>query len=454
MKSAALPDLLSSLGCSSADDAEIGGSDPVLQTKFLIGEGAATALAAIGVAISDLWELRTGRRQRARIDVTAAAAALLSFAWQRVAKGDPIAPRGARITDLYPTKDGRWFLLHGSFPNTTEATLKLLGCSGEKEDVASALAAWDAQALEDELAERGLCGAMVRSAEEWRSHPQGQELARRPVVEVLRVGESPPEPSAPADRPLAGVRVLDLTRVLAGPTCGRTLAEHGADVLRIDSPNLPHVPNFVIDTGHGKRSAHLDLTNRDDADRLRSLVREADLFTQGYRLGAMERLGFGPEALHELRPGIIYTSINCYGHEGPWKSRPGWEQLAQTVTGIAAEHGGPERPRLLPAAATEYTTGYLAALGALVALRRRAREGGSYHVRVSLSRTGMWIDSLGRSEEAGQPLTSDDVAALLIETETPHGRLRHLKPVLELSETPPHWALPTVPLGTHEAAWW
>ncbi|MCH8849716.1 MAG: CoA transferase, partial [Chloroflexi bacterium] len=238
------------------------------------------------------------------------------------------------------------------------------------------------------------------------------------------------------------------------PTCGRTLAEHGADVLRIDSPNLPHVPNFVIDTGHGKRSAHLDLTSRDGADRLRSLVREADLFTQGYRLGAMERLGFGPEALHELRPGIIYTSINCYGHEGPWKSRPGWEQLAQTVTGIAAEHGGPEQPRLLPAAATDYTTGYLAALGALVALKRRAREGGSYHVRVSLSRTGMWIDSLGRSEEAGRPLTSDDVAPLLIETETPHGRLRHLKPVLELSETPPRWALPTVPLGTHEAAWW
>jgi crotonobetainyl-CoA:carnitine CoA-transferase CaiB-like acyl-CoA transferase len=246
--------------------------------------------------------------------------------------------------------------------------------------------------------------------------------------------------------------VLDLTRVLAGPTCARTLAEHGAEVLKINGPGLPHVPFFVMDTGHGKRSAELDLRQPVDADRLRELVRGADVFSQGYRVGALTRLGFDASTLHELRPGLVYTSINCYGHEGPWRERGGWEQLAQTVTGIAAENGG-ERPALLPAAATDYTTGYLAALGTLAALVRRAREGGSYQVRVSLSQTGMWIQGMGRTAESGAGLDSRILAPLMTESDTPHGRLRHLAPIVEMSETAARWELPSVPLGTHEPSW-
>lgn len=453
MTTETLRSLLSALGrAAPTDEVEVTGHDPVLQTRFLIGEAAAATLAAIGLAVSDVWELRTGRRQKVRVNVPFAAAALLSFTFQRVEHAET-PQRGPRVTDLYQTSDGRWFLLHGGFPKNQEATLKLLGCAGDKEDIARAVSKWDAQALEDQMAERGLCGAMVRTAAEWQAHPQGRALADRPVVEVLRVGDSPAEPVGSGERPLSGIRALDLTRVLAGPTCGRTLAEHGADVLRIDSPSLPNVPAFVMDTGHGKRSAHLHLTDPADAERLRSLVQEADIFTQGYRLGALDRLGFGPAALHNLRPGLIYTSINCYGPERPWKNRPGWEQLAQSVTGIATEHGGPDRPRLLPAAATDYTTGYLAALGTLIALTRRAREGGSYHVRVSLSRTGMWIDSLGRSDRSGAGLTAESVRPFMTVSDTPYGRIRHLRPVLELSETPPHWALPTVPLGTHKTTW-
>lgn len=437
---------------TSTDDVEITGHDPVLQTRFRIGDAAAATLAAIGVAVADIWELRSGRRQKVGVRVPFAAAALRSFAFQRLEKGET-PQRGARLTDFYKTRDGHWYMLHSSFPKTQEATLGLLECTADKEEVARAISGWDAQALEDEMGRLGLCGAVVRDAAEWQSHPQGRALAERPPVEVIRVGDSPVEPLGPGDRPLSGVRMLDLTRVLAGPTCGRTLAEHGADVLRIDSPDLPNVPPFVMDTGHGKRTAHLDLTKPEDAERLRDLVRAADVFGQGYRLGAMERLGFGPEVLHELRPGLIYTSINCYGHTGPWKNRPGWEQLAQTVTGIAAEQGDPDRPRLLPAAATDYTTGYLAALGTLIALARRAREGGSYHVRVSLSRAGMWIDSLGRTVSAGPGLADEALRPAMTVSETPYGRLRHLGPVLELSDTPPHWALPTAPLGTHRAVW-
>ncbi len=434
-----------------SDSIELIGRDPVLQTRFRVGEAAAAALAAIGLAISDIWEQRTGRRQDVRVAVPVAAASLISFAFQRLADADtPFRDPG--LTDFYPTRDERWFLVHRGFPRNLEGILELLSCEETPESISQAVSRRDAQALEDEFGERGLCGAMVRTEEDWMSHAQAAALAERPVVDVIRVGDGDPKPFPTGKCPLSGVRVLDLTRVLAGPTCGRTLAAHGADVLRIDSPNLPDFPFFIMDTGHGKRSAHLDLTQSDDADRLRDLVLKADVFGQGYRLGAMERLGFGPEALHELRPGLIYTSINCYGHTGPWQRRPGWEQLAQTVTGIAAEHGG-DRPQLLPAAATDYTTGYLAALGTIVALARRAREGGSYHVRVSLSRTAMWLQGLGRTKEPGSGITEEIVAPAMIDSETPRGRLYHLGPVLELSETEPRWERPTVPLGTHEPVW-
>jgi len=450
---AAPPDLFraaSAVGFRSAD--------PVLQTRFRTGEAAASALAAIGLVISEIWKLRdpasSGRDQKVGIDVRAAAAALLSFAHQKLdGPGAADVARQPNVTDFYPTRDGRWFLLHASFPPTTRKAMELLGCDADKDQVARAIAGFDAQTLEDEIAERGLCGARVRTAAEWRDSEQGKTLGELPVVEIRRIGDSPPEPFEPGERPLAGVRALDLTRVLAGPTCGRTLAEHGADVLRIGSTELPHIPYFVMDTSHGKRSAHLDLKTAAGVEQLRALARAADVFTQGYRGGALDRLGFGPEQLHELRPGIVYTSINCYGHVGPWRTRPGWEQLAQTVTGVASEHGGPDSPQLLPAAATDYTTGYLAALGTLIALVLRAREGGSWHVRASLSQTGMWLDSLPRSEARGAGVEPELLDHFMVQSDTPFGKLRHLGPVLELSATPPRWTRPTVPLGTHPAAW-
>lgn len=444
------------LGAWSDQELRIEGDDPVLATRFRVGEAAATALAAVGVAVTDLWEQRTGRRQRLDVDVRAAAASLLSFMLTRVVDGEsPGYGDRAVVTDAFPTRDGGWFFFHGSFPANTRRATELLGCSpdGEKAELARAIARWDAQELEDSFAAHGLCGAKLRTQSDWEAHAQGEALAAHPVVEIIQIGDSEPQPLPVAGAtPLAGVRVLDLTRVLAGPTCGRTLAQHGADVLRIGSPSLPSIPHFVMDTGCGKRSAHLDLTQRGDAEQLRQLIRSGDVFVQGYRGGAFERLGFGPESVCALRPGIVYASINCYGHVGDWFDRPGWEQLAQTVTGISAEQGG-EVPALIPAAPTDYTTGYLAALGTLVALKRRASVGGSYHVRVSLCRTGMWIQGLGRTDEPGTGLDRDWLAPLLMQTDAPFGRVEHLAPVLRLSETPARWARPTVPLGTHPPEW-
>ena len=249
------------------------------------------------------------------------------------------------------------------------------------------------------------------------------------------------------------MRVLDLTRILAGPTNGRTLAEHGADVLLVNSANLDNVPPFVMDTSHGKRSTFLDLDDEGDRERLVTLASTADVFAQGYRGGAMGRRGLTPDALAERRPGLVYVTMNCYGDVGPWRERPGWEQLAQTVSGIAAVQGGQDGPPvLIPAAACDYTTGYLAALGTMAALWRRSHEGGSYHVRASLCQTAMWFAREPRVERAARDRLRRH-RSVLATTDTAFGRLRHLAPVAQMSATPPHWELPTTPLGAHPPEW-
>ncbi|HYB91006.1 MAG TPA: CoA transferase [Candidatus Binataceae bacterium] len=454
--------LLASLGRASGASRHellITQRDPVLATRFRVGDAAAAVLGAQALAAADLWCLRGGEPQRIEVDARAAAASLLSFAYLRV-PGASFPREPQATTALYRAGDGRWIHLHGGF-RSREGTLDLLGCSDDAAAIARAVERWDAQALEDALAERGCCGVRLRSADEWRAHPQGIALARVPVIELVRIGDAPPQAlpgpraGSPGARPLSGVRVLDLTRVLAGPACARSLAEHGAEVLHVRSPRLPSIEPFVIDTNPGKRSCYLDLERAGDAEQLRSLVRQAHVFSQGYRTGAFERRGFGPDALAKMRPGIITVSINCYGHEGPWVGRPGWEQLAQTTSGMMYEHAGDEKPFLMPAAVNDYTTGYFGALGVLCALGRRATEGGSWHVRVSLTRTAMWFMSLPRTPADATPSGLDPaaIAPWLIEMDSAWGRLSRLGPIARMSVTPPRWDLPPAPLGTHPARW-
>jgi crotonobetainyl-CoA:carnitine CoA-transferase CaiB-like acyl-CoA transferase len=437
----------------------ITGHDPVIATRFRAGEAATAVLAANATAAADLWCARGGRPQRIEVDVRAAAASLVSFSYLRY-QGGSFERRAQPTTALDRARDGRWVHLHGGF-SSREGTLALLKCGDDAAAIAEAVASWDAQALEDALAERGVCGARLRSADEWRIHPQGIGLARVPVVEMLRIGDAAREPlpgprtDEQRARPLSGVRVLDLTRVLAGPTCARTLAEHGAEVLHVRSPQLPSIEPFVIDTNPGKRSCYLELDRTEDAAQLRALVRDAHVFSQGYRPGALARRGFAPEALAQMRPGIIVVSIDCYGHEGHFAGRPGWEQLAQTVTGMAHEHAGDEHPALVPAAVNDYTTGYLGALGMMCALARRAIEGGSWHVRVSLARTAMWIMSLPRTAPDVIPagLDATAIAPWIIEMDSAWGRISRLGPIARMSETPPRWDIPPAPLGSDPPAW-
>jgi crotonobetainyl-CoA:carnitine CoA-transferase CaiB-like acyl-CoA transferase len=248
------------------------------------------------------------------------------------------------------------------------------------------------------------------------------------------------------------LRVLDLTRVLAGPTCARTLAEHGADVLHIASPSLSTLPLFEMDTGHGKRQAYLDLIDPAQADALRDLIRGADVFSQGFQFGTLEKRGFGTSQVAELRPGIVYVSENAYGHEGPWARRPGWEQLAQATTGVTVIQGT-DRPSITPAAMNDYTTGYFAALGVMMALRRRAIEGGSWLVTTSLSQTSMWYLRLGYDLDRSAASGLADPSTMMEECETPYGPMHRLRPALQMSETPPHWSVPSQPLGSGEPRW-
>jgi len=450
----------------AADEVQVSGADPVLETRFRIAETAASVLAGIGVAINDLWDMKTGRRQQVAIDVRAAAAALRSnkYLEARNSQGgydyvfDPQHEANRGLTGCYQAKDGRWALPHFGLDHLRRRMLDLLQADPDPASIAKAVAKWDAMDLEAAIDEARLCGGMIRSHDEWMREAHGQVLAAKPVIEIMKIADSDPEPMPVGPRPLSGIRALDLTRILAGPVTGRTLAEHGADVLMVAAAHVPQVWPYVGDTSHGKRSCFLDLTQADEKQQLLDLVATADVFSQGYRPAVIERLGFGPEALAAHRPGLIYVSISCYGADGPFSHRAGWEQIAQIMTGIAAEgvQSGPTyQPRLLPAAANDYITGYLGAFGALVALGRRAREGGSYHVRVSLCQTAMMIYRQGKTEHLPDDphLAAAEVDALRVESDTHLGHIRHLGPVLRLSETMPRWDLPTPQLGSGAAAW-
>ena len=439
-----------------------GGTDPILPTPFRIGETSSAALAAVGLAISDLWELRTGRRQEVSVDTRQATASLRSGKYMQM-DGAAVSTERNAVMGVYPAKNGRWSYLHCNFPNHRAAALGVLGVPEDHEAVRQAVANWDALELEEAIIAAKGAGGMVRSMEEWGRHPQANAIASLPLMEIVKIGDSPPEKLPDGDRPLSGARVLDLTRVLAGPTCARTLAEHGADVLKITAAHLPNIGYQEYDTGHGKLSAHLDLREEPDLETLRGLVRESDVFSQGYRPGSLGLRGLSTEALAQLRPGIVYVSLSAFSHVGPWASRRGFDTVVQTVSGITSRQGelfpGNEAgPQFYPVSAIDYLTGYLMAFGALVALARRVREGGSWLVRISLAQTGHWLVGRGQVpvaelENVPGEFTPEELERWLMASETPGGRLHHLGPVVRLSETPPRWTRPSVPLGYNEPVW-
>ena len=438
------------------DAVTLTGREPVMPSSFCFGTVAQASIAASALAANELWRLRTGRRQRVSVDMRDAGIEFRSERYMRVA-GKSRPEVWNKVAGLYRCGDGRWVRLHTNLPHHCAGTLKLLGCEEDRAAVQRKLDGWKAEALEAAAAEAGLVVTATRSFDEWDRTGQGQAVMRLPLISIERIGDAPTEPLPKGDRPLAGVKVLDLTRIIAGPVCGRTLAAHGADVLLITAAHLASLDPLVIDTGRGKLSGRLDLRDPGARETLVSLARKADIMVQGYRPGAIAGHGFGPQEAAKLRPGLVYVSLCAYGHEGPWSGRRGFDSLVQNANGLnvaEAQAAGQDEPLPLPGQALDHGTGYLMAFGAMTALQRRATEGGSWHVRISLAQSGHWLRQLGRIDGLSCPDPKfDDVRDRLEESDSGFGRLTAVRHSAVMSETPTRWDRPTVPLGTHPPVW-
>lgn len=432
------------------------GAEPVLPSSFAVGTAMQTSVAASALVAAECWRTRSGEAQKVSVDMRAAAIAARSERYLTV-DGGPAPELWDKIAGAYRCGDGRWVRLHTNFPHHRDGVLNILGCAHDKAAVTAALQGWTAFDFETACADAGLVVAAMRSFAEWDAHPQGRAIAALPLFDFERIGDAPAKPWPAGERPLAGLRVLDLTRIIAGPVCGLTLAAHGADVMLVTSPQLPSIAPLVIDTGRGKLSVSLDLTQADDRATFEALLRDADVVVQGYRPGGLAALGYGADDLARLRPGIVSVSLSAYSHEGPWAARRGFDSLVQTATGFnhaEAEAAGSDAPRPLPAQILDHATGYLMAFATMAALLRRAWEGGSWQVRLSLAQTGHWLRGLGRIDGLAYPDPSrDDVRDLLMEMPSGFGTLSAVRHPAELSLTPPYWARPSVPLGTDPPVW-
>lgn len=447
---------ISGLPAEIANAVEFSGSGPYFPTRYNIVPPGAAAMAAAGLAAAELWKIKTGRQQQVKIEAGAVAAALRGSRYLRV-NGEKPSSDHDKVSGFYRLRDDRWIYLHCNFWNLRDANARVLGVPANREALERAVATREGEELETAIFQGGGACGFVRSEEEWRALPQAQTVARLPLLEITRIGEAPPSPLPGGDRPLSAVRVLDLTRVLAGPTCARTLAEHGADVLRVTRADLADMGMTDFDTGIGKLSAHIDLREPAGTQTMRELISTCDVFSQSYRPDALAGRGLSPEALAQIRPGIVYVTLSAWGHEGPWRARRGYDTVVQSANGMAYSTDN-AKPEFLPVSAQDYVAGYLLAFGAMVALGRRVREGGSWLVRVSLAGAGHFIRQHGLLDEAvyrslPAELPTDELQKLLIAHDSPIGRLTHLAPAVQMSQTPPRWARPAVPLGHSPAVW-
>src|SRR5438477_2487156 len=369
---------------SALDAVALTGEEPQLPSSFRVAAAAQASVAASGLAAAQIWKLRSGQSQHVAVDMRHAVVECRSERYLRV-DGKPPPPAWDAIAGIYRTRDQRFVRLHTNFRHHRDAVCKVLNCEPERDQVQAALMQWDGEAFETAAYAAGGVVSMMRAYEEWSATPQAKALADLPLISIEKIGDAAPKPWPKGDRPLAGIRVLDLSRVIAGPVAGRTLAVHGADVLLISGPDLPAIPWLTIDTGRGKLSSFVELKSEQGGGVLRDLLASADIFSQGYRPRALASLGFSAEDAARISPGIVYVSLSAYGHAGPWAERRGFDSLVQTATGFNHAEGqaaGVEGPKELPAQMLDHVTGYLMAFGGMTAKARQSREGGSWHVRV------------------------------------------------------------------------
>ncbi|MDO8980181.1 MAG: CoA transferase [Afipia sp.] len=442
---------------SALDAVTLTGSEPMLPSSFRVGAAAQATIAAAGLAAAEIWKARSGEAQGISVDMTHAAVECRSERYLRV-DDKPPPPAWDAIAGVYKAGDGRFVRLHTNFQHHRDNVCKVLNCKPERDEVQRALMQWKGEELEAAAYAGGCVVSMMRSHDEWSAHPQTRAIGQLPLIQIEKIGEAAPRPWPNGHRPLAGLRVLDLSRVIAGPVAGRTWAAHGADVMLISSPNLPSIPWLVIDTGRGKLTTFADLKTVQGRETLRGLLSSADIFSQGYRPHSIASLGFSPEDAARISPGIVYVSLCAYGHAGPWAGRRGFDSLVQTSTGFNHAEGhaaGVEGPKELPMQILDHATGYLMAFGAMMARLRQVREGGSWHVKVSLAQTGRWLWNLGRVENglAAADLTADDVLPFIEQSPSGFGAMQSVRHAAVMSATPAFWDRHAMPLGSSAAEW-
>lgn len=434
------------------------GEEPQIPSSFRVAVAGQATIAAAGLAAAEIWHARSGETQDVAVDMRHAVAECRSERYL-LRDDKPPPPAWDAIAGVYRTGDGRFIRCHTNFPHHRDAVCRVLGCAQERDEVQAALLNWKGTDFETAAHAAGGVVALMRSHEEWSALPQAQALAELPLLSIEKIGDAAPKPWPKGNRPLSGLRALDLSRVIAGPVAGRTLAAHGADVLLISGPELPAIPWLTIDTGRGKLTAFIDLKSEAGRAQLRALLRDADIISQGYRPRALAALGFAPEDAAEISPGIVYVSLSAYGQVGPWAERRGFDSLVQTATGFNHAEGraaGIDGPKELPAQMLDHATGYLMAFGAMMARLRQSREGGSWHVRASLAQTGRWLWNLGRLADglAAPDLSHEAVQAAFIETmPSGFGTLKAVRHAAQLSRTPAQWSRPAMPLGSHPPQW-
>ena len=435
--------------------ARLPGSDPVLPSSFCVGSAAQSTIAAAALAACELGHARGAARQQVQVDM--AHAALECRSWFSL---DGVSPEPwDKFSGLYGCADG-WVRVHANFAHHRDGALRLLAldpASAGRADAEQAMRCWRAIDFETAAANAGLVASALRSFAQWDASAQGPAVAAQPLFTIERIGTAAPLdlPVLGADaRPLQGIRVLDLTRILAGPVGTRAMAAYGADVLMVNAPHLPNI-EAIADTSRGKLSAHADLRTAPGQDALWRVVSDAQVFVQGYRPGALPALGFGPVELAARRPGIVVVSLSAYGPEGPWSGRRGFDSLVQTAMGFNHAEGqakGDGKPRPLPMQILDHASGYLIAFCAAAALLRQQREGGSWHVRISLAQTGHWLRRLGRVEN-GFGVAPPDHTPYLERSASGFGALLALRHSAELARTPAKWVLPSMPPGSHAMRW-
>jgi crotonobetainyl-CoA:carnitine CoA-transferase CaiB-like acyl-CoA transferase len=463
--------VLSDVGMSTSDsggELSFYGRDPIIPSAFRFGSLAAIGLAAKAVAVAALSKDRTGEGQDISVDVRKA---LRRFAGFFDGKWELINGRPPSFTDpmnpfidaqlFRETRDGRHVVALNIYPKIGARAVEFLRCGVSKESLNNAILQWDADELENAAAEEGLVIAKVRSFDEFRREPQYTEvLARMPLIKVEKIGESEPVPfTKGAKSTLDDIRALGMGHVIAGAGIGRDLALHGADVLNIWRPDDREIESFFWDVQVGMRSTILDYSKEDGA-RFDELLKDADIFFSNKRPGYLERNGLDAETLTAKKPGLIHTQVLMHGDKGPWKMRPGFDEIGAAVSGLFAIEGSlthPKSPPVIPI--VDNVVGWLGTVGTLAALRRRAVEGGSYRVTVSLCRTVLWLLSLGIFDKAYAEATagsSDEhayVAPDLFTAETPLGTYQGMTDQVILSRTPGSFRTVLAPRGSSKPEW-